>query len=270
MKIPKTKWAERLLLAAAGVTVCAAAAVSGVMLFQMPSNQYETGKLLVDAKKKQEETSAAKRAAFWSAMKEKYPDLKGWIWIETLSISEPVVQGKDNDFYLSHNAEKKNDKYGAVFIDADCSLDESWNLILYGHSSAAGQKFTPLSELSKKDVFEKTGSFWLITPEADYKCETVGFSQIDALKSDAYNPDLKPNDLQFDQMKYFCRNTLNENDKLITLSTCNLAYGYSSTKRNVLQAKLTESLLSEENYTRIFGNITDTDNDAIETAAVTE
>ena len=45
-----------------------------------------------------------------------------------------VVQTSDNDYYLNHNLNKKKDKYGTVFMDYRCNIDDQI-LIFYGHTS---------------------------------------------------------------------------------------------------------------------------------------
>lgn len=47
-----------------------------------------------------------------------------------------LVQTDNNNYYLNHDYEKKEDKFGAIFVDYRCSLLEDTNCYIYGHSSA--------------------------------------------------------------------------------------------------------------------------------------
>lgn len=47
-----------------------------------------------------------------------------------------LTQTSNNTFYLNHDYEQKEDKFGAIFVDYRCSLLEDTNCFIYGHSSS--------------------------------------------------------------------------------------------------------------------------------------
>ena len=53
------------------------------------------------------------------------PDVKGWLYIETLDISYPIVQGADNDEYLHTTYEGNSNYAGSIFVDYQNSGDFS-------------------------------------------------------------------------------------------------------------------------------------------------
>ena len=53
------------------------------------------------------------------------PDVVGWIFIEGTNINYPVVQGEDNDYYLSHLLDRSSNSSGSIFLDAYCAPDFS-------------------------------------------------------------------------------------------------------------------------------------------------
>lgn len=80
------------------------------------------------------------------------PDLVAWIQIPDTTIDYPVVQGRDNDYYLNHTAAGKENHSGAIFLDAGCDHRFSYgNYILYGHNLRTGKMFGVLKVLYASD-----------------------------------------------------------------------------------------------------------------------
>ncbi len=83
-------------------------------------------------------------------------DLIGWLKIDDTNIDYPVLQTKDNEYYLKHNFENENDKNGAIFLDCECSIvGDNDNMIIYGHHMRSGNMFGKLDQYSKKAYYEK-------------------------------------------------------------------------------------------------------------------
>lgn len=72
-------------------------------------------------------------------------DAIGWIRIPGTSIDYPLLQGKDNDFYLTHDLYGRRNTIGSVFIDYsnDPQLQDPLTLI-YGHNVLYGGIFSEL------------------------------------------------------------------------------------------------------------------------------
>ena len=49
-------------------------------------------------------------------------DVRGWLIAEDTILNYPVVQGEDNEYYLTHLFSGKQNKTGAVFMDCGNSL----------------------------------------------------------------------------------------------------------------------------------------------------
>lgn len=82
-----------------------------------------------------------------SYLKEKYPQIVGWITIPGTEIDAPIVQGEDNDFYLNHDYKGNPHPFGAIFLEKENSGDFSdQNSILYGHNVKTGRVFHPLEQ----------------------------------------------------------------------------------------------------------------------------
>ena len=62
-------------------------------------------------------------------------DLAGWINIPALQINLPLVQGKDNQYYLKRDVYGKRTKYGVPFFDYRNSMRVlNRNTVVYGHN----------------------------------------------------------------------------------------------------------------------------------------
>ncbi len=82
-------------------------------------------------------------------------DVLGWLSIPDTMISYPLVQGSDNDYYLSHTWNRSSSAVGAIFMDARCSSDRSgFNTIIYGHRMNNGSMFASLKYYSGQSYWQ--------------------------------------------------------------------------------------------------------------------
>lgn len=63
-------------------------------------------------------------------------DVVGKLMIVNTDFEVPVVQGDDNDYYLSHGYYGEENSFGTVFLDYRVDLSTSKKLLIYGHSSS--------------------------------------------------------------------------------------------------------------------------------------
>ncbi|MCR5421571.1 MAG: class B sortase [Lachnospiraceae bacterium] len=77
-------------------------------------------------------------------------DYIGWIYVGAADISYPVVQGKDNEYYLHNTFEKEANFAGCIFIDCEDKADMTmYNTFFYGHAMKNGTMFGNLRKLRK-------------------------------------------------------------------------------------------------------------------------
>ena len=99
-------------------------------------------------------------------------DVVAWVYIEDTGINYPVVQGEDNEYYLHHTFERKENFSGAIFMDITCHPDfTSDNSILFGHNLKTGEMFGMLKRLYDTEYNEdadwkKHPVIWVVTPDA--------------------------------------------------------------------------------------------------------
>ena len=101
------------------------------------------------------ETQETDRMLKVRELKKENPDIVGWIEIEGTNINYPVLQGNDDDYYLTHNYKKEKAKNGAIFLTSKYNWEiPSNNYIIYGDNKmTSDQRFSDLLKYADKDFF---------------------------------------------------------------------------------------------------------------------
>ncbi len=82
------------------------------------------------------------------------PDTVGWLDIPGTTIQYPVMQAKDNDYYMTRTYEKKKSASGAIFLDCVANPDLSgFNTVVYGHNMKDGSMFNGLRLYDQQSYF---------------------------------------------------------------------------------------------------------------------
>ncbi|MDO5557919.1 MAG: class B sortase [Clostridia bacterium] len=163
-------------------------------------------------------------------------EIVGWVKIEGTDISFPVLQGKDNSFYLTHNYKKEHSGFGSIFLDKDYDFSKpSSNLLIYGHrDTKGGTMFEGLVNYKNEDFYREHPNIKFATTQEDseyeiisvflsrvyYKSEKNVFRYyffVDAENEKEYN-DYVENSKKASM--YNIDKTANFGDQLLTLSTC--------------------------------------------------
>jgi sortase B len=171
------------------------------------------------------------------------PDIAAWLTLDGTDIDYPVVQGKDNSYYLTRTAEQKHSKNGAVFLDYRANPDFSdFSSVLYGHHMKSGKMFAPLVKFKEKAYFDSHTTGTLYTPGKTYRLELFA-AAVTKPDSDYYNyafvsPSERESHLNMikDTAKLYKDIGITEQDKILTLSTCSYEY---KDARTVVLARIT-------------------------------
>lgn len=178
----------------------------------------------------------------WDKLKRINPDIVGWIYSPNTPINYPVVQGKDNDFYLHHMFNRKYNFSGSIFVEAsNRPFFEDANTIIYGHHMRNGSMFASLSKYKSQDYYKEHPIIYLLTPEQDYKLEVfAGFTTKAA--SETYTLNFATDeeyqtwiDRSYSKTNFNSDVQMTIQDKCVTLSTC--AYSFQNA-RYVVQGKV--------------------------------
>lgn len=91
---------------------------------------------------------------------------QGYLYIPSIDLRLPVVQGTDNEYYLNHTFNKVYNAAGALFIDSrvDKGLGGS-NVIIYGHNMKNGSMFAKLAYYKNESFYRQQGNdvFYIYT-----------------------------------------------------------------------------------------------------------
>ena len=135
------------------------------------------------------------------------------------------------NYYLKHNFEKEYSDLGTPYVQENCDLSTSDNLVIYGHHIKGQKMFGALEKYKSKDFYEehKTIRFDTLTKQGEYEIiavfKTVAYSSEGFRYYDFVDAE---DEKAFDEYVSKCKEfalydtgvTAEYGDKLITLSTC--------------------------------------------------
>ena len=114
-------------------------------------------------------------------LKKENNDVVGWIEIADTNINYPVLQGADNEYYLTHNYKNEEVAGGSIFLDKDYSfIRPSDNLLIYGHRNKKGLMFEDLEKYADESFYNnhKTIRFTTVADDSEYEVMSVFYSRV--------------------------------------------------------------------------------------------
>ncbi|MBQ4513014.1 MAG: class B sortase [Anaerolineaceae bacterium] len=97
-------------------------------------------------------------------------DIRGWLRLEGTRVDYPVMQSKDNNYYLSHAVNGTWNKVGTPFMDFRNNGDFSDRLtVIYGHYMGDGSMFTEIHNYKSQKFFDEHPYIDLYTPAGSYR-----------------------------------------------------------------------------------------------------
>lgn len=177
---------------------------------------------------------STKRMIQVKSLQQENSDVVGFLEIENTNISYPVVQGNDNEYYMTHNYKKEKSKNGAIFLDKDYDWNiPSNNYLIYGHNLNNGTMFQELLKYANESYYKEhpTISFTTADEEGVYDIISIFRSKVYYTSDNVFkyyffiNP--KTKEEYNDYIKnikeislYNIEQTSDYGAQLITLSTC--------------------------------------------------
>lgn len=177
----------------------------------------------------------------FNKLKQQNDDVVGWIFSKNGVINYPILQGKDNSYYLNHLISGKKNINGSIFMDYSANPNfRDANTIIFGHSMDNGSMFRTLLNYKKQSYYDKYPEMNIYTPSGDYRL--LIFAAYETKSNDTaygkiYSENGFNNLLSHAMKKSKIKTDVNVGvgDKLVTLSTC--AYS-SKNARFIVMGKL--------------------------------
>ncbi len=181
----------------------------------------------------------------WDELKKINNEIEAWIQIKDTQIDYPVLWHKGDDasdqYYLNHNYKSEYDSYGCIFLDYRCTNGmDSKNIVLHGHHMNDGSMFGDLMEYGgtegNLDFYKEHPTVVFDTPQGDgmYKIISVYKTNTLSAHGEFFNYMVGDFQNEKDFMNYVynvrirslinCPVDVNEDDELLTLSTCSYEY----------------------------------------------
>lgn len=176
-------------------------------------------------------------------------DICGWLYVPSLQLSYPIVQGQDNDYYLKHTYEGVKNSSGSIFIDSENKNDFSEpNTFIYGHNMKNDSMFGLLKELiTHQQWIDSNPEVYIYTKNHAFKYKIFACYQTN---NGSFTYYLSENDEQLQNYLekvqqanlYVNGKSINLKDKkqIITMSTC---AGVNTSQRTIVHAYLFDEYL---------------------------
>ncbi len=206
-------------------------------------------------------------------------EIVGWISIPSTRVDYPVLQHledtEEDNFYLYRNVQKEDARAGSIYLDYRCSFDRvgedgtlaienSDNLIIYGHNMANSSMFGTLKYyVSDEDYYEEHPVIELNSNYETYQYKIIGYFIADAedqteTRFDYWNAiNFEDEAAFYDYVNEVKRRTIRitnvdveYGDQLLTLATCHNSF---DTARLVIVARRVRD--GEDAYDRVKGTV---------------
>lgn len=182
-----------------------------------------------------DENGATVDALDFSKLEKKNKDVRGWIKVNGTNIDYPIVQAKDNSYYLTHSFDKQYNSAGWIFLDYESNKSfKDPNTVVYGHNRKNNTMFSSLKKVIKEKWYSNSNNH-IVTVYTPKKTLYYKVFSVYKIKYETYyaTTDFDSNEEFSKFLKtikkrsvYDFNVNVDESSKILTLSTCgdNKAY----------------------------------------------
>ena len=207
--------------------------ISGIKIFKWAKENKESNEIINEVKNTisidDNIDNVEKYNVNFEKLKQTNSDTIAWIKVNGTNIEYPVVKTTNNDFYMTHTFDKKNNSAGWVFMDYENKFDGTDNnLVIYAHNRRDGSMFGTLKNILTEEWQSNIDNFKITFITETEKSEYQVFSVYTIESEDYYITTNFETDNKFEKfidtiksrsIKDFDVNISTE-DHILTLSTC--------------------------------------------------
>jgi sortase B len=177
-------------------------------------------------------------------------DVFGWLTIYGTNIDYPLLQGKDNEEYLSKEADGSASMSGSLFLDYrnDPSFTD-FNSIVHGHYMQYGMLFGDIGNFKKKTYFNSHLYGNIYYEGEDHGVELFAYLKVNAYDTTYYTPGIteaESQELLLEKLEkdatHYRDVGVSIQDKLLFCSTCTSDL---SDERQMLVGRITEDVFAD-------------------------
>ena len=167
----------------------------------------------------------------FTELRKENKDIVGWLKLDRL-LEEAVVQ-RNNTYYMTHDAKKRENINGAIFLDAAISLKtRPYTLLIYGHNMKSGAMFGCLRNYENTSYYRKSPflSFESLYEEGRYVVFAAGsigleenqadYIDVFGMLSDRRNERQQVIDVLKEVSVFPCAVDVQPEDQLLLMVTC--------------------------------------------------
>ncbi|MGM9881882.1 MAG: class B sortase [Bacilli bacterium] len=168
-------------------------------------------------------------------------EVVGILEIDNTDYVVPIMQSDDNEYYLNHTPDGKENFMGSIYLDYRVDIDSSKKLLIYGHNSSnIDMPFKILEEFYDKDYYDNHKYVEITTSNTKKKYEIfsvyVETSDFSYMNINFENDDDYLNHIEKLKSKsmYDTGVTLSKDDEILILQTCSEHPDYRNYQKKYL------------------------------------
>jgi len=163
-----------------------------------------------------------------SSLKEINDDVIAWIELPGTTLSYPLMQGEDNQHYLSHGWDGQWSYSGSIYLDYRSNAQFSdFHSIIYGHRMYNNTMMDALGAYAEQAFWEEHPSIYVMNENSVRRYDVFAAYRTDVRQTHSYRLGLEDEAGQQAYINYCLKNSQLETgivpelgDKILTLSTC--------------------------------------------------
>lgn len=154
-------------------------------------------------------------------------DVVGWIAIPGTTLSYPLMQGENNQYYLSHSWKRESVVGGSVFLEATSNRDlTGFHTIAYAHRMRNDTMFGTIKYYKKLDYWQEHPNVYIVLDDTIYRYDIFS-AQEASVKGIVFRLDIEETHSEEEFLQYCIENSVIDtgltpeaDDRILTLSTC--------------------------------------------------